>query len=130
MPHPGVDGTEYPLGHGWRVAARGIAHGDAVLGAIVQIDVVGADGCRADESHAAAVEQVGIAAGAGADNERVGLAHDLAGDVARLQIQDLGIRLDQAMDVWDMIVDDDCHGAIRLAAKKAMQPAMSRSRNT
>ena len=42
--HPGMDGAEYPLGDSGSVASWGVAHGNAVGVAIIEVDVVGADG--------------------------------------------------------------------------------------
>ena len=101
-----------------------------MAGAVFQVDVVGADGGRADEAHAAAVEQVGIAAGAGAHDERIGLLDGLAGDVARLQILDRGPRLNQPLDVRYVAVNNNSHLIIILAAARAAQQPMNTSMNT
>ena len=89
--------------------------------------MVGADGSRADEAHAAAVEQGGIAAGAGTDDECVGLVDGLAGDVGRLEIVNLGARLDDAADVGYVIIYNDSHGKSMLVMPSAKHPAMNNS---
>ena len=130
VPHPSGNSGKHPLGNGGGVAAWCIAHGDAVGGAVIEVDVVGADGRRADETHAAAIEQRGIATRAGAHDEGIGITHGIAGDVTRLQIQDFGPWLYQSLDVRDMAIDDDSHGIRILAAQNARQPMTSSRRNT
>ena len=107
--HPCVDGGEDPLGDGGCVAARCVAHSDAVLVAVVKVDVVGADGRRADETHAAAIEQGGIAAGAGAHDERVGVAYGGFSELCGLEVIDRGKWLNQSTDVGNMALDNNSH---------------------
>lgn len=128
--HPGMDGAIDPLSHGRGVAAGGTVHGDALGGTVSEVDVVGADGRRADEAHTTAVEQTGVAAGAGAHDERIGVTHGLGGNGGGLQIQDLGSGLDQAPDVRDMAIDNDSHLIINWVTPRAMQPQANKSMNT
>ena len=130
MPHPDNDGTEYPLRHGRGVAARSIANGDAMGGTIVEIDVVGADGRRANELHAAAIEQGGIAAGAGANDEGIGILDGITGDVAGFQIHHLGTRLNQPLDIRNMAIDDDLHMNSSWAIANARQATVKRRIST
>ena len=54
--HPSMDGTENPLGDSRSVTTRSVANSYAMTGAVVEVDMVSADGRRADETHTAAIE--------------------------------------------------------------------------
>ena len=57
------------------VASRAVAPRYACLGEIFRVEVVVADGGRGDELHTASFQQTGVAARAGAHNQRVSIAH-------------------------------------------------------
>ena len=127
--HPSVDSAENPLRYSGRVATWRIAHGDVVGGAIVKVDMVGADGCRADEAHAATLEQRGITTGASTDNQGIGITHGSSGNVLRLHVQDLGTGFYQSVNVGNMAIYNDFHDN-RLTAAEARHTAMNKSMNT
>ena len=92
--------------------------------------MIGADGRRADEAHTATVEQRGMATGAGADNQRIGVTDCVTRDILGLKIKNLGSGLDDALDVGDVAVNDNLHGISRFAVKKAIHEAMNKMTNT
>ena len=69
------------LCHRGGVASRCVLPRDARLAAIFGVDVVETDGGRGYETHAASFQQLAVTPGAGADNERVGIFHQLRGKV-------------------------------------------------
>ena len=91
--------------------------------------MVGTDGGRAYETHTAALEQAGIAARAGAHQQRVGIAHRCRGDVAGVEILDSGHGLEQPLDVGDVaFYYNPYHGyEMMWATYMAQAPAMSSS---
>ena len=95
------------LGHRGGVAPGSVEPFDAVAAAVVGVDVVVADGSGADKPAAAPVEQDGVAAGAGADYQHVGISHGRAVDGRRGQVTHLDIRFENAFDEWYLVVDDD-----------------------
>ena len=112
LPHPRGNGGENPLRHGRGIAARGIAHGDTMAGTIAEVDMVSTNGRRANETHTATVKQRGIAAGAGAHNERIGVPYGSLINVGRLQIIDSSQRFNHPSDVRNMAIYNNSHGRI------------------
>ena len=127
LPEPAAQGGVHPLGHCRGVASWGIGHLDATLAAIVEVDVVGANGGGANETHPAALEQAGIAARAGAHQQRTGIAHRSRSDVARVEILDTGKGLKQPLDVGNVAFYNDFYHdqEIMCATYMAQAPAMS-----
>ena len=74
------------------------------------VDVVEPDGGRGDQTDARTCEQAFVAAGAGADDQGVGVAHVLRGDPAAGQVAYLGPRLKDSLKKGDGTVGDDFHG--------------------
>lgn len=96
-----------PLQYAPRVAAGGRRHADAAPAAVLQVDVVEADGCRGDEADARAVEQRRIAARAGTDNEGVGVADVGGRDDGSGEPAHLGPGVEDPFEEGDGAVDDD-----------------------
>ena len=76
----GGEGGEHPLRHGRSVAAGRRRHCYSAPSAIVEIDMVGADGGGGYEAHRGAVEQRGVAACACPDYQPFGIACSITGD--------------------------------------------------
>ena len=88
--------------YGRSIASGSVAHGDASVFAIVEVDVVGAYGGRDYKLVPAALEHRRIAAGARATDESVGISHAFAGELLRFKVFHLGKWLKQPLDVGDM----------------------------
>lgn len=67
------------------------------------VDVVEPDGGRGDQTDARTCEQAFVAAGAGADDQGVGVAHVLRGDPAAGQVAYLGPRLKDSLKKGDAL---------------------------
>ena len=65
------------LRHGGGITARHVSPRNARLAAVGCIDMVKADGSRSDKLHAASLQQLAVAAGAGTYNQGIGVAHHL-----------------------------------------------------
>ena len=70
-------GGKHILSHGRCVATGGIAYSDALTVAIIEIDMVGANGGGAYKLHTAAGKQRLVAHGASADYECIGVGNAL-----------------------------------------------------
>ena len=97
-----IDRGKHILRYGRSIASGSVAHGDASVFAIVEVDVVGAYGGSAYKLASAAIEQRGIAVGACANDESVGISHAFAGELLRFKVFHLGKWLKQPLDVGDM----------------------------
>ena len=102
-------GAEHPLRHGRSVAPRSVHHLDAGSAAVVKIDVVGANRGCANHSHTASRKQCLIAACACARDEHIGIFERRGGDVGSFEIKHLGVRLEQAGNVGNMVFNYDFH---------------------
>ena len=127
MSHPHGNGTKYPLRHGGGVAAGSVANGDTVVSAIIMVNVVGANGCRADEAYAAPVKQLRVTVCAGAHDECIGITYCNGGEISRLKIFNPSKWLNLSFDVRYVAIYYDSHNAVRFAAQNPMQPAMNTS---
>ena len=99
-----------PLQDAAGIAACGRGDPYAVRRAPRRVDVVEPDGGRGDQTDARTGEQAFVAAGAGADDQGVGVAHVLRGDPAAGQVAYLGPRLEDSLQKGDGTVGDDFHG--------------------
>ena len=63
-----------PLRHCRSIASGRIDYGDAVLTAVVEVDVIGADSGCADELYCSALEKGLVAMGASASEQHLGVA--------------------------------------------------------
>ena len=99
-------GRQHILGNGRGIAARGVGGLDAVVGAPFLIYVVKAYGCRTHKADAAAGQQVGVAFGARAHQQGVGIADNGGGDLLTLAVEDLSVRLKHTLQVGDIGLDD------------------------
>ena len=77
----------HPLRHRRGIAAGGVLHRYAMMAAVVQVDMVHPNGCGANEFHLRALEQRSVAAGAGACEQHLCIAH---GGVVYLATRHIG----------------------------------------
>ena len=102
------DGT-HPLQHTPCIASGRRRDADAAFPTIVQIDMVEPDGRRGDEPHAGTVEQCRIAAGAGADDQCIGIVYVAWSDRPSRKIDRFGVRFKHPAQIRYGFVDDDFH---------------------
>ena len=117
-----------PLQHAAGVASGGRRHADAVRTAVAEVDVVEADGGRGDHPYGRAFEQGGVAPGAGADDERVGVAHVGGRDAAAGQVDDLGVGLEYAPQKGNGVVCDDFHDSSVFRLRNRAETGFERCR--
>ena len=115
-----------PLRHSRRVAAGSVFYRDAVLSAVVKVDVIGANCCRANEFHPATLEQRAVATGAGAGEKHLGIAHITGSGLRSRQVNNLmtGI-FKKAVDIGNFAVGNYFHQAITIAIINAVSIATS-----
>ena len=99
-----VKGGEYILHHAAGVAAGSAVYLDAVRGAPVQVDVVGADGRRGDDLDRRSGEHRFVATGAGADDEGVRIQDILVGDELAVDVFHLGIGLEDSFEEGNILI--------------------------
>lgn len=104
------EGGAHVLGYGGRIATRGILPCNACLLAIDCVDVVEADGGGSDEAHAAALEQVAVATGAGADDQGIGIPDKFGREVLAGHVDGLvGNACQRFSDKRNFVVDYNFH---------------------
>ena len=96
--------------HASSVAARCVADEYAVLPAIIHVDVVRADGRRSYDADRRAGQHVRAAAGPGTDDQRICIDDVFMADILALEIDDVGVGLEDTLDERDHAVDNDFHG--------------------
>ena len=101
----GCDPLQYAAG----VAACGRCYADLPAPAVVEVDMVESDGRRGDEPHPRTVEQRRVAARAGADDQRVGVAHVARRYLPARKIAYLGVGFEDPFEKRDGVIDDDFH---------------------
>ena len=101
----GCDPLQYAAG----VAACGRCYADLPAPAVVEVDMVESDGRRGDEPHPRTVEQRRVAARAGADDQRVGVAHVARRYFPARKIAYLGVGFEDPFEKRDGVIDDDFH---------------------
>ena len=74
--------------------------------------MVEADGGGGDEADQGAGEQFAIATGAGAGDERVGIAEILLPDCAAGEIAHLGVWFEHPLEKRNLIVGNNLHGSL------------------
>ena len=70
-----ADGRQHILSHSGSVTPGSVSHSDAATTAVVEVDMVGADGGGSDKTHTATLKQRGITTGTSAHKQRVGISH-------------------------------------------------------
>ena len=101
--------AEHILCHGRSIAARSVHHRYAAAAAVVGVDMVGANSGCGNEHHVGAFKQCGVAAGAGAHNQSVGLAHGFWGDVLGCEIGDGCVVVEQPAHKGDVALHNYFH---------------------
>ena len=101
--------AEHVLRHALGIAARAVGPSDAGLAEVVGVEVVVADGGGGDEPHARPFEQLSVAAGAGADDQGIGIAHIGGSDGRSGQVDHFAELFGIPLHVGDAVVYDEFH---------------------
>ena len=104
------EGGENIVGHAAGVAAGGVLDVDAVFLAPLLVDVVHAGRGRGDKLDGRPLQQGGVAAGAGADDERVGVQQVLPDNLRSVLVEHLrAVGLEDAFNEGYGAIDDEFH---------------------
>jgi hypothetical protein len=101
----------HPLQHGAGVAAGRGRHADATARAKLHIYMVETRRGRADHLHGGALQQPPVAAGAGADYQRVGVGHIRRADLRPAHVTHLGQGLQNPAQKRYVDVGNNLHDA-------------------
>ena len=116
----------HPLRHCRGVASGCIFNGDAVLAAVVEVDVIGAYGGCAYELNCSALEQVAVAARACASEQHLYIAQNVVIYLAARHVEDLLCYwLKKTFEIRDFTVGNYLHQAIIIAMINAVSIATS-----
>lgn len=107
--HPLPYRCHYPLCHSGSVASRSIHHLDTGSAAVIEVDVVGADGGSGYHLYGRMAEERLVAFGSGARDEHLCIAERLGVDLGGFEVAHLCVGLQQALNVGNMAFDDDFH---------------------
>ena len=91
--------------HGRGIASGGVAHSDAVITAIIEVDMVGANGGSANKLHSATGKQSLVAHGACANDECIGAGYALRCKFFGLKIFHLSYGFEKTLDEWYVAFD-------------------------
>jgi hypothetical protein len=129
----GQHAAQHVVHHAAGVAARRAAPGDAGLGEVVEIQMIGADGAGADETHAAAFQQRAVDAGHRAHQQEIGVAHIGRRDGPAGQPADAAEGGEELVEQGNVFVGDYMHGGLRgsgrhsMPARRQRRPACRRA---
>ena len=93
------------VANGLSVASRATDNVYALLSAIIEVDMVGADGSCGDEAYTAAVKQSGIATRARTNDERIGIAYGGRSELLGFEEADISKAVKNALQKRYVFVD-------------------------
>ena len=108
----GQQAAEHVIHHAARIAARCAGPLNARFVEIIEVEVIGADGAGADETHWRAFEQLAGDFGDRAHQQDVGLGHGSAVEGTAGVTTDVAETCEKGVKQWNVFVSNDAHGEL------------------